>query len=159
MTVIDIGPDAIGRPDQAISGKTEICLDNPANDTGKITKIELWFVTDAGGVKAGTFCCTDPPHFFTSRDVAIIGDVASGSKQTISGLDIDVEAGDYIGIYFSSGLIERHLDGYAGVRYQSDDLFGAGEKMYSLWADDAISLYGEGETVAPPVRRIFITHI
>lgn len=144
MAIIDIGPPATDRASALAANFTDISLDNPANDSGTLTKFEFWFYSNAGGVKAGTFYGT-PPNF-TPRDYETIGDVTSGSKQTFSGLDCDVTSGDYIGGYRSSGTIENDASGYAGIYWKSGDQFGAGQQSYTLEAGDAQSLYGEGET-------------
>lgn len=144
MAVIDIGPPAINRGSTFTSAKTAVLLDNPANDTGVITKNELWFVIAGSGVKAGTFYGSGTDY--TSRDYETIGNVPSGSKQTFTGLDCDVSSGDFIGIYFSGGIIESDFSGYAGLYVKGGDQFGAGEQTYALWAGDTASIYGEGET-------------
>lgn len=144
MAVIDIGPDAIDRGTTNPAGYTDVMLDNPANDTGTITKFELWFYNNAGGVKAGTFS-RDVANF-TPRDYETIGNVTSGSKQTFTDLDCDVTAGDYIGIYYSSGDLEWDNTGYGGDYYKSGDQFDAGEQTYALQSGDAGSVYGEGAT-------------
>lgn len=146
MAVIDIGPDAIDRTATGVPDYTDIMLDNPANDTGTITKNEIWAANSLGGCKTGTFYGT-PPNF-TPRDYETIGDVTAGSKQTFTGLDCDVTAGDYIGVYYSDGNLEAHTSGYAGIYYKALDQFGAGQQTYTLAAGDAESIYGEGETVA-----------
>ncbi len=153
MADIDIGPDAIDRATIIDSLWTYVCLDNPANASGTITKVELWFFTSGVGVKVGTFYGTPPD--FTLRDSATIGNVASGSKQTFPGLSIDVQVGDYIGCYFSGGYIETDSAGYAGVYYKHFDQFSPGQKTYTLIANYALSLYGEGEIEAPPAAKSY----
>lgn len=145
--MIDIGAAAIDRGDSFVPEYTGIALDNPANASGKITSVEIWAKTDLTGCKVGTFYKDGTS--FTCRDYATIGGVASGSKQTFSGLDIDVETGDYIGIYFSAGSLEMDLSGGAGMYYKSGDQFDAGTQTYELWDVVIYSLYGEGEE--PPV--------
>jgi hypothetical protein len=143
---IDIGPGAINRSLQASPGDTYIDLANPANDTGTLDTFELWFVNAGIGVKAGTFYGSGSSY--TSRDCESIGSVAAGSKQTFSGLDCDVESGDYAGIYYTSGTIERDTSGGEGVKYKTGDQFGTGTQTYFEYADDAISIYGTGDVAS-----------
>lgn len=145
---IDIGPVAIDRDIRLISSLTGINLENPANATGTIDTMEFWWEdVDGTGVKAGTFFGSSTDY--TSRDVEIIGTVTADSKQTFSGLDCDVETGDFIGTYHpSGGGIERSSTGFLGVYFKSGDQFGAGLQTYSLLAGDATSAYGTG-TEAP----------
>ena len=143
MAAIDIGPAASDRSTYWSQGNTAFNLENPANGSGTITDIEIWANTSMAGCKVGTFYGTAPN--FTPRDVAVIGNVTSGSKQTFSGLSIAVEVGDYIGLYFASGRQELDSSGFAGIYWLSGDQFGAGEQAYSLAAGFELSLYGTGE--------------
>jgi hypothetical protein len=146
MPAIDVGPGAANYVDSVESGYTCIDLENPANHRGKITTISLWFATNGSDVKAGTFYGTSPD--MTSRDSETIGSVTAGSKQDFSGLDCTVEEGDYVGVYWSSGYIERATSGHSGFLYKAGDQFGAGEQTYTAAsADDCIGIYGTGTTV------------
>jgi len=143
--LIDIGSGAI---DRAIGnpqgGATVIDLANPANQTGVIDRIEIWFSANATGVKVGTFFGTAPT--FTSRDVAIIGSVTAGSKQVFTGLNIAVQAGDYLGIYCTTGDMEYDTSGGVNIYFLAGDQFGAGAQVYTQNAGDAQSVYGTGTT-------------
>ena len=97
------------------------------------------------GTKVGTFYGSGTRY--TSRDYEVIGSVASGSKQTFSGLSIDVTSGDYLGMFYATGRMEQDTSGFAGLYYKTGDYFGGGEQTYTLQSGDAISLYGTGETV------------
>lgn len=139
---IDIGAAAINRAAAPLAGNTYIALDNPANEAGIITTVEIWANTNLEGCKVGTFYGTPPD--FTCRDYETIGNVTAGSKQTFSGLSIDCEIDDYIGIYYASGKVEADASGYAGVYLKVGDQFDAGQQEYSLYAGDTISVYGFG---------------
>lgn len=125
---IDIGADAINRG-STFSSNTLIALDNPIDVKGYINEIELYAAVVLYNCKVGGF--SRDGDNFTCRDYETIGSVSSGSKQTFS-VDIHCEIGDYIGIYFSSGLIERDLTGYAGVYAKTGDQFEAGSKHILL---------------------------
>ena len=146
---IDIGAAANDRPFFWDATFTAIALDNPANESGTITNVEIWAVNNISDCKVGTFY-EGATGYFTCRDYASIGSVIAGSKQIFNGLSIACVAGDYIGIYGSAGQVERDQEGYAGLRWKSGDQFDVGEQLYSLMADDCVSVYGYGDIGAPP---------
>jgi len=148
-TEIDIGLAAEDRGAYLTNGNTLIDKTNPANDTGSIDTWEIYaFNTNMGGTKAGT--ASGSGTSYTPRDYADIGTVETGAKRTFTGLDVDVETGDFSAIYYSSGYIESDTSGYGGVYYRSGDQFGAGAQTYTLNdSDRGLSLYGTGETAAP----------
>lgn len=135
---IDIGADAIDRAGVQ-NPATIIALDNPANESGTIISIELYAYNVLSDCKVGTF--SRDGDNFTCRDYATIGDVAAGSKQTFS-VSLTCVTGDYIGVYYSGGGLERDSTGYAGIYSKSGDQFEAGEQTYALTANAAISVYG-----------------
>jgi len=149
MAAIDIGAAAINRGSLHNKHYTIIAVDNSADGTGTIDAIEVWMYTLASDSKAGTFYGSGTSY--TNRDYETLGAITAGSKQTFSGLDIDVSDGDYIGGWFTGvgvahGRIDRDTSGYAGIYIKSGDWFGQGQQTYALTAGDAISLYGTGET-------------
>lgn len=148
MGAIDIGAAAINRDDDSASGYTRVGTVNSANDAGTITSFEVWFATTASGFKVGT--TSGSGTSYTSRDYETIGDVTAGSKQTFSGLDCDVETGDFTIHYFSSGSIERDNAG-AGVGhayYISGDELDGDPHTYTDWSDVDFSVYGIGATAS-----------
>jgi len=151
MPTIDIGAGALDRASYWTAAYTELDTTNPANGNGTITYIELWFVTNATGVKVGTFYGSGTS--WTSRGYASLGDVAAGSKKTFSGLSIAVQTGDIIGVYYATGQIELGLTGGSGVLWKAGDQFGAGAQTYTATADYIMSAYGLD--VPPAVGRSF----
>lgn len=149
MAAIDIGAEAKDRNMVASPGRTRINEDNPANDTGNITSVEIWANTNLSGCKVGTFYKTNG-NTLKCRATATIGNVTAGSKQTFSGLSISVQTGDYIGSFWSGGAYELSDD--EGVGYwwsDADDYCDVGdEHIYSYSTPRALSLYGTGETAA-----------
>lgn len=150
MTVIDIGPGATNRGSFKNGGVTLIDLNNSSNDTGILDTIETWFIDDANSFKCGTFYGSDTDY--TSRDYEYIGNVTSGSKQTFSGLNCSVSAGDFLGQYHLEIMdrIEADASGYAGVYTKNGDQFGTGTQTYTENDGDAISIYATGATPVPP---------
>ena len=146
MAAITIGSAAIDRDGAAGAGLTYLAVDNPADDTGKLTAFELWTTGDSfNNCKIGTF--TGSSTSYTPNDYESIGSVNGGSKQTFSGLDCAVTIGDLIGIFWDgdNGL-ERTNAGGGGVYYKADDQFDAGTQTYGFSSGRILSLYGTGIT-------------
>ncbi len=142
---IDIGSAAVGRPQLATATYTDMLLSNPANASGTIDTVEAWAEQNIEGLKVGTFFLISGTTY-ECRDVETLGSVTSGSKQTFSGLDMDVSADDYLAGYWASGNMERAFSGYSGIRWSSGDVINISEQtnFSSLLAGDTISLYGIG---------------
>ena len=143
---IDIGEQAINRGSTAATGITWVSQDNPANASGKITSIEIWANSALVNCEVATFFVVSGNNLST-RDTHSIGAVTSGSKQTFSGLDIDVEVGDYIGVYYTAGALERDTSGYpGGLWYRNTDAIPCTNETFTEAGGDTISLYGTGTT-------------
>jgi hypothetical protein len=140
---IDIGAGAI---DRASSGGNNVYtiveLENPANATGTINTCEAWAYTNVSDFVFGTGYGSNP---FTCRDSESIGTVVSGSKQTFTGLDIDVLENDYALWSMSYGLMERDDSGHSGYYFTSGEYSDPGDSTtYALRDGRAHSVYGTG---------------
>ena len=144
-TDIDIGSAAINRDSATGVDFTIVDKNNPANDTGIITSVEIWANTSLVNCEVATFYVVSG-NYLSTRDSHFIGNVTAGSKQIFNGLNIDVQAGDYIGIYLSSGgYIERSTTG-AGYWPLTGDNIPCTNISFGFWASRTISLYGTGTT-------------
>lgn len=141
---IDIGMEAINRDSRAPAG-TLINRGNPANASGKITSVEIYANSDLKECKVATFYETDTNKFST-RDYEAIGTVTAGSKQTFT-VDLDVVAGDYLGIYYSGGYIEFDTFGVGYWYIFSADHIPCTEQAFTYRSSRTISLYGTGTTI------------
>ena len=92
MGVIDIGSAATDRYQPGDYGYTRLHTYNPANATGFLNSIELWFEATGAGVKVGTFYGSSAS--WNDRDYETIGAVTAGSKQTFTGLNCSVTSAD-----------------------------------------------------------------
>lgn len=154
MIVIDIGSPAINRA-YGWDHRTIVAQTNPANESGTITSVEIWANTNMTGVEVATFYVVSGNNLST-RDTHAIGDVTGGSKQTFSGLSIDVQVGDYIGMWYATGELEVDVTGGTGVWAVSDiDLIPCTNHTFTSYASYAFSLYGTGETSAAEDNAIF----
>jgi hypothetical protein len=143
MAVIDIGSDASNRSSD-FGVATFVTLNNPANDTGVLDTFEVYLASNVSGLKIGTF--SKSGDYFTPRDFEGIGIASSGSKQTFTGKNCDVSSGDYLGVYYTEGKIDKDNTGGDGVYYYiSGDGFG-GTYIYTLLNGDIMSAYATGTT-------------
>ncbi|MBA7588473.1 hypothetical protein ES708_30531 [subsurface metagenome] len=142
---IDIGEGAINRAySSGYGGWTIVMAGNPANASGTIKTAEIWSNTDLAGVRIGIFYTTNG-NTLKCRSSAIIGAVTGGSKQTFPGLSLSVEVGDFIGIYYDTGNIERDT-GAAGMwRVNAENIDPGDESVYEWLVGQTLSLYGIGE--------------
>ena len=146
MGAIDVGAEAIDRSNAFGYPFTFIGLNNPANDTGIITSIEIWAYADITGLRVGTFYLVSGTTYKCRDSEAIAGTITAGSKVTKT-VSIAVVAGDFIGCYYSGGQLDRSLTGYAGVYEVSGEYIDPGDQAtYALQSGDAISLKGIGIT-------------
>ena len=148
MSTIDIGPGATDRSSTMSGPATYIDMGNPADGDGVLDSFEVYAVSgqDLSDFKVGTFYGSIGQ--FASRDYETIGSVTSGSKQTFTGKSCDVNTGDWIGCYFSDGMLEADNFGGSGVRLRSGDTFGSSAQTYSVLNGRAISLYATGIVVS-----------
>ena len=142
---IDIGCPAIDRDYSWSGGATQVNIGNPANASGKITSIEIWASTNLTDVKVATFF-VESGNNLSTRDSEVIGAVTAGAKRTFE-VDLDVQEGDYLGMYHVTGAIEEDFSGGEGLWNKVSDEIPCENVLFSLAAGYVISLYGTGATV------------
>lgn len=138
---IDIGSEVIERltGNYLQYGRTRIVKENPANASGNITSIEIWASENLSGVIVATFI-QGATNVFTARDSYSIGNVTGDSKQTFE-VNLNVQKGDYIGIYYSSGYMGLTLEGNGYWRFNGDQTTCSG-LTFEFIANRTMSLYG-----------------
>lgn len=145
---IDVGSAAIDRTSHTTSRFTNIDKANPANADGIITTVEIWMYTSSSEVFVGSFYLTGANQL-KCRDSVSLGSVSSGSKQVISGLNLEIKEGDFIGVYCQAGSVDQSVVGGVGWWYKYGNYIDPGdEAVYSYSAGYPISVYGKGATVA-----------
>ena len=146
---IDIGAAATDRS-ASIAARTYVAKENPANATGTIDTVEIWADINLSNCEVATFFVVSGNNLST-RDSEIIGTVTSGSKQTFSGLSMDVETGDYIGTFYTSGgWIEVNTSGGTGMWYGGSgvDYIPCTNQVFTSAGGYTLSLYGTGTEAA-----------
>lgn len=147
MALIDIGAAAIIRGTDFAGAITIIGKENPANDTGTITSVEVYFIDTTDDTTYATFEKVNGADF-TARGSQNVGSVAGGSKQTSSGLDIGVTIGDYLGVWWDYGNKDIYRDSSGeGWWSLAGDQTGCTSTTFNFADNQTISLYGTGETV------------
>jgi len=142
-----VGTPAIDRVNWYSDNYTYVDKNVPSNGSGKLTSIEIYANEEMSGVKVAVFYVVSG-NFLTARDSVIIGIVPVGHNQF--DVDLDVNSGDHIGIFWSGGKLERDNTGASGTWYRSGDQTSCVNLVFSHVADRAISLYGTGELPPPP---------
>ncbi len=149
LGTIDIGAAAIDRANASALADTFVGKENPANASGTLTYCEIFMYSGYPGtdVWIGTFI-DGGSNVLSCRDSESIGSVAAGSKQTFSGLSINVATGDYFGSHDKgspSGSIERDSSGQGYWRYVGECIDPDDSQTFTWYSARTMSLYGEGE--------------
>jgi len=157
-TAIDIGSLAIDRALYWGSGHTNrIVKGNPANASGKITLVKIYAHSAMTGVEVATFHQVST-NVFTTRDNATIGNISAGYSQHV--VSLNVEAGDYLGIHYTSGEMELTGTGQGEVgiwKLNDVDAIPCTSTTFVFSADCTFSLYGTGVTIPPQVTGVSAT--
>jgi len=139
---VDIGAEAINRASTIVAGLTFINKEHPATIAGLITSVDVWAHEEVAGLIVGTFYTTNGNTLKCRASQAIAGTIPAGSKVT-KVVSIAVEVGDYIGAYWTEGILERDITGYAGYwGIEGEYIDPDDEGEYFLIAGDAISFGG-----------------
>lgn len=139
--LITMGEEAITRPE--VDDGTCVNMGNPANLSGKITSVEIY--TNWQGLtacKVATFFVVSG-NYLSTRDYEVIGNVP-GDQKSIYPVNIDVVAGDYIGLYFTAGYIKRDSVGLGGEWTNGADKIPCVNQLFSLNVGFGVSLKGLG---------------
>ena len=142
---IDIGPGAVARASEGAPNYTQVSKTNPANETGVIDTMEILPGTDMTGVVVATFYVVSGNNLST-RDSANIGNVAAGSKQTFTGLSLQVQAGDFIGLYCATGTLKVGSPAGSGRWYKSGNYIPCTNTAFTSSSASDYSLGGSGST-------------
>jgi len=145
-TDIDIGNEAIWRSGYTDGGLyTLVDRNNPANDTGKITTVEIYVNSAMTGVEVATFFVVSGNNLST-RDDESIGNVGTGYHSFP--VNLDVNSGDYIGITWTAGrLTWDPNETCTGIWSASGGKIPCIDYTFLTYSNRTISLYGTGTTV------------
>ena len=151
---IDVGSSAIERDNYISYDWTIVDKNNPANTSGVINTIEIWAEATLENCQVATFFVVSG-NILSTRDYETIGTVIAGAKRTFS-VNLNIQTGDYIGLYYTTGRIEFTQSG-AGWWDKQNNNIPCTSSLFSSYFDGAISLYGTGITVPDQVTGVSAT--
>jgi len=128
------------------SPSTNVSRANPANESGKITSVSVWVEASYGtltNVEIAIFYIVSGNNLST-RSSQSVADLATGF-QTVP-VNLNVQAGDVIGIFYTAGRISKDNTGADGWWYLAGDNIPCTDTTFTLSATQCLSLYGSGTT-------------
>ncbi|MBA7555767.1 hypothetical protein ES705_48451 [subsurface metagenome] len=140
---IDIGYPAIDREGTLYGVRTAIMKGNPANVEGTINTVEIFAYADMTEVAVATFFVVNGNRLST-RDDWYIGTVTDGTKR-IFPVSLGCKVGDYIGIKWRAGSLERYTIEGEGIWHTSSGQIPCTNYLFSFNDYWIASLYGTGE--------------
>ena len=145
MTLIDVGSEAKFRTggNWNTNGQTDIGFANPANASGFIYSVEVYAGGDISAGEIGIFFNVASNNYST-RDNELVGTIVEDSKQTFT-VELEIEAGDIIGIVGTSGGVVRDVSGGSGTAWKTGDYIPCTNETFSPVPSWDISLYGSGD--------------
>lgn len=151
MSVIKVGRE--NYTDQNLASghrQTIVNLLYPSDGTGVLDTIYIYSQGwDLASIMAGTLY--GAVASLSVRDYVNLGTFPAVARViTVTGLAIDVNAGDFFGIYSTDRTFSRYSSGSkAGCNYSGNHFTEGGSKSYTLW-DMNPDIFSTGETVSPP---------
>lgn len=144
MSIIDVGCPVVLMPYSTAQGNTYILKDNPANASGKLTSVEVYPATNITDIKIALFYSTGT-NTFKTRSWVDLGSMAENSK-TVCAINLDVIAGDYIGVYCTIGNVSQDTTGGSGLWYLTGDYINTlGATFSGGTGTSKMSIYATGE--------------
>ena len=141
---IDVGPACSDRV-TFLGSQTVVNKGNPANETGKINYICIYAVTLMTGIEVASFSAAGN-NLTTNASVSLANAAIGKNEYNAPGdfVAFDINAGEYLGIYFTGGTIEYDNAGFDDIWTRAGDNIPCVGAAFVLNAGDAVSLYGEG---------------
>lgn len=144
---VDIGQEATDKPSGFDFGSTLINEEISASISGILTSIDIWALQNITGLIVGTFYTTNGNTLKCRASQAIAGTITAGSKVT-KAVSIAVEIGDYIGCYWTGGMIRAKTSLGAGYWYiEAERIDPNDEAIYDFTPTRDFSL---GGYITPP---------
>lgn len=147
MAAISVGPAASDRANATVAGNTVLDLANAADGTGTIDTITIYVASQITTAKVGLFYLSGGTTY-VCRSSYTTGVLTTGLN-TLTGLSLAVNSGDFIGIYHATGTVDRADSGGTSA-YVVGEYADAGDSASYTTASQAriISVHGAGTTAA-----------
>jgi len=153
MAAIDVGSSCDITGSVATAGKTRIDKQNSANLTGTIDYCCLNSDTALTGIKIASFI-NEGGNVLSTHDYTGLADQGSSGLSEYNAPEdftaFDIDAGEYLGIYYSSGGIRFNNSG-VGQWNSSGDHIPSSSVTYSLTSNVQLSLYATGNTTGEEI--------
>lgn len=133
----DYGNPGLGSP------ITIIDQNNPADRDGKISRIQIYVEDDLYGVEIGSFYSVNESLNYSCRDHTLLGNISAGYSD-LYGIEITVNSGDYLGIYYTDGNMSVSTTGGGGIATYAGD-GTSGTVVYSNTSNYCLAIAGSGE--------------
>lgn len=166
MADIDIGSPPISQGSALSEGYTRVNKTNPANGSGKITSVELYCAVELSGCEIAIFYIISGDNMSTRAGGTVtLGTVTIGEHSIANGnpiitdfegnpISLTVEEGDYIGMFWVSGLMRGITSGYAGYWYRYSDDIPCDNENFAVLPGRTVNLYGTGTTLSEETLEI-----
>ncbi len=146
MAVISIGNSATNRASSKTFGLTIIDLNVPCSGKGAIFEVRIWAVSNLTNCKVGLFRLVSGTTY-QCISTYTIGSVTGGSEQ-IKVVELpNAQAGDFIGIYYTAGGLERTNSG-SMMELAGDQMTAGASAVYGS-SIGVLSLGGFGVSGVP----------
>jgi len=146
---IDVGPGCGNRGFTWPANYSLIVKDNPANAAGTIDYVCVYADSDMSGIEFASFADEGSEVLSTNgntsgSNLGAIGDQQNEYNAPGDFTAFNINVGEYIGIYWSGGNIDRDSSGFAGMWWVANDQIPCSSVTFNLEVDDTISLYAIG---------------
>jgi hypothetical protein len=133
---LDVGDSCINRNTATTPGYSWLVTVNPANISGTLTSVCVWFGNASLNVHLFTADRTTGNNFYI-RAVQDVGDHGTGLRNIA--VELEIVAGDYVGIYTEQNGAEESTDKSADIFYKLG-VVEAGNTY--LFTKPVLSVYG-----------------
>lgn len=157
---IDIGNAATDRASY-VAMATVVAKGNPANATGTLTSFQIYVFDWVGmDVEVATFYVVSGNNLST-RDSQAIGYFGAGLNTVdLSSTPVDVNSGDYLGVYLPAGAIDCDDSGGDGLWVHDGDMIPCTDHEFTFSSGRTPSIYATGVESASTtdyVRSVSVT--
>lgn len=131
---------------------TLINKSNPANASGQITTVQIFSKVNMINVTVAIFYRPDPtgfPNNLSTREGGnvYLSDLLVPGYHSFVGVTLNVMEGDFIGVEYTNGDIEKKVGGEQGLWYINyADHVPCDNQTFNFQANNAIAIYGTGAT-------------
>jgi hypothetical protein len=143
MAAISVGPAAADRASVTVAGNTVLDLANSATATGVVSTLTIYVNSQITTAKVGLFYLSSGTTY-VCRSSYTTGVLTVGLN-TLTGLALRCQKGDFIGIYHATGAVDRADSGGTSA-YVTGEYADAGDSASYTTASQTriLSIHGAG---------------